>query len=166
MVKVIWHKAASSPHMCSSIVFARLRRQCALPSNTCFLGPTRYHTPNGISMGSAVFVQLTAEGPYTLQWTDPSPPQKKCPFPREIWTQSKTWFLGPIWDHKPNGIYIRSSVFAQMIAECPILYNGTPLSPQNCPFPWGDLDPHLIHGPRGPPEPSTQTIEQNAVTRN
>jgi len=29
-------------------------------------------------MGSAVFVQLTAEGPYTLQWTDPSPPQKNA----------------------------------------------------------------------------------------
>ena len=39
----------------------------------------------------------------------------------------------------------------------PILYNGLILPPQNCPFPWGDLDPHLIHGSLGPPESITQT---------
>jgi len=43
----------------------------------------------------------------------------------------------------------------------PILYNGTPLSPQNCPFPWGDLDPHLIHGPLGPPESTSQTASRS-----
>ena len=36
VVKVIWEKAASPPHMDSSIVFARCR-QCAPLSNTCFL---------------------------------------------------------------------------------------------------------------------------------
>ena len=30
------------------------------PSNTWFLGPTRVHIPNGISIGSAVFIRLTA----------------------------------------------------------------------------------------------------------
>ena len=44
-----------------------------LPSNTWFLGPIRAHNPNGISIGSAVFAQLTAECPYTLQWDAPSP---------------------------------------------------------------------------------------------
>jgi len=29
---------------------------------------------------------------------------------------------------------------------------GRPFPPQNCPFPCGDLDPHLIHGSLGPPE--------------
>jgi len=29
---------------------------------------------------------------------------------------------------------------------------GRPFPPQNCTFPWGDLDPHLIHGSLGPPE--------------
>jgi len=42
--------------------------------------------------------------------------------------------------------------------KVPILYNGTPLPPQNCHFPWGDLDPHLIHDSLGPLESSTQTI--------
>ena len=31
------------------------------PPDTCFLGPTRVHNPNCISIGSAVFAQLTAE---------------------------------------------------------------------------------------------------------
>jgi len=30
------------------------------PSNTWFLGPTRVHNPNGISIGSAVFAGLTS----------------------------------------------------------------------------------------------------------
>jgi len=43
------------------------------PSNTWFLGPIRTHIPNGISIGSAVFAQMTAGCPYTLQWDAPSP---------------------------------------------------------------------------------------------
>jgi len=52
VVKVICQKAASPPHIDSSIVFVRLR-QCA---------------PHGISIASAVSVQLAAESPYTSQW--------------------------------------------------------------------------------------------------
>jgi len=37
------------------------------PFNTWFTEPTRAPKPNGISIGSAVFAQLTAESPYTLQ---------------------------------------------------------------------------------------------------
>jgi len=33
---------------------------------------------------------------------------------------------------------------------------GRPFSPKICPFPWRDLDPHLIHGSPGPPKSSTQ----------
>jgi len=59
VVKVIWHKAASSlPHTDSSIVFARWR-QCAPPSNTQFLGPMLVCPPNGISIGSALSAMLT-----------------------------------------------------------------------------------------------------------
>jgi len=72
VVKVIWHKPASPPHTDGSIVFVRLR-QCSSLSNTCFLGPTRIHIPNGISIGSAIFAQLTAERLYTLQWAAPPP---------------------------------------------------------------------------------------------
>jgi len=38
------------------------------PSNTWFLGLTWVQIPNGISIGSAVFVELKATRPYTLQW--------------------------------------------------------------------------------------------------
>jgi len=31
------------------------------------------------------------------------------------------------------------------------------ISPKNCPFAWGDLDPHLIHGSLGPPESKSKT---------
>jgi len=49
-------KATSPPHTDGS--FARWH-QCALPCNTCFLGPTRVLNPNGISIRSAVFTGLT-----------------------------------------------------------------------------------------------------------
>jgi len=45
----------------------------APPSNTCFLRPTPLRIPNGISIGSAVFAQLTAASPYTLPWAAPFP---------------------------------------------------------------------------------------------
>jgi len=32
---------------------------------------------------------------------------------------------------------------------------------QNCPFPWGDPDLHLIHGYAGPPEPTCQTASRS-----
>ena len=32
-----------------------------IPPNTCFFGLTRVHNPNGISIDSAIFAQLTAE---------------------------------------------------------------------------------------------------------
>jgi len=41
------------------------------PSNTWFLAPTWVHFPNGISIGSVIFAQLTAECRYTLQWAAP-----------------------------------------------------------------------------------------------
>jgi len=50
------------------------------PSNTWFPGPVWAHNANGIWIGSAVFAQMTIEGPYTLQWDAPSPPPKKLPF--------------------------------------------------------------------------------------
>ena len=43
------------------------------PSCTWFLGLIRAHNPNGISIGSAVFGQLSAGCHYTLQWATPSP---------------------------------------------------------------------------------------------
>jgi len=47
------------------------------------LDPTGVHIPNDISIGSAIFAQLTAESPYTLQWAAPSPQNCLC---MEFWT--------------------------------------------------------------------------------
>jgi len=60
VVEVIWRKAASPPNTEGSVVFVRWS-QCAPPSNrpTCFLGLTRVHIRNDISIGSAVFAELT-----------------------------------------------------------------------------------------------------------
>jgi len=40
------------------------------------------HNPNGESIDSAVFAQLTAESPYTVNGR---PFHQNCPFPRGIW---------------------------------------------------------------------------------
>jgi len=55
-------------------------------------------------MGTAVFVQLAAECPYTLQLAV-SPPQNFA-FAYGIWAPSSIWF------HNPNDISIGLDVFA------------------------------------------------------
>jgi len=80
------------------------------PCYTCFLRLIRVHNPNGISIGSVIFAQLTADSPYTLQRAPLS--IKDCPFPWGIWTPSNTWFLGPSRVLNPNGISIGSAVLA------------------------------------------------------
>jgi len=81
------------------------------PSNTWFPRPIRSHNPKGISTGSAVFAQMTAECPYTLQWDAPFP-LKIAPFHGGIWTPSNTWFSKPTWVLNPSSISIGSAVFA------------------------------------------------------
>ena len=49
------------------------------PSNSWFPWPIRAHNPKGILTSSAVFAQMTAECPYTLQWD--APPLQNRPFP-------------------------------------------------------------------------------------
>jgi len=56
--------------------------------------------------------------------------------------------LGPPGILNPSSILTGSDNFAQLTAKCPYTM-GYPFPPQNCPFPWGDLDPHLIHGSLG-----------------
>jgi len=55
--------------------FNRIRQVSPMctPSKTCFLGPTRVHIPNVISIGSAIFTQLTARSAYTWQWATTFP---------------------------------------------------------------------------------------------
>ena len=123
VVKIIWHQAASSQQTGDSVIFARWH-QCTLPwghfattwqiqLNLCCLGPcrVRVHKLNGKLMGSAVFAQLTAEGPYTLQWDAPFA-LKFAPSHGRSGSLSNTCFLGPTWVLIPNGILIGSAVFA------------------------------------------------------
>jgi len=88
----------------------------------CFLRPIRIHNPNGKSIASAIFAQLTAKC------------RRACPgmsFPQIIapshgshgwvawiWVPSNTCFLGHTRVHNPNDISIGSAVFAQLTAEC------------------------------------------------
>jgi len=102
-------KATSPPHMDSSVAFTRWR-QCAPPLNTCFCGPTRVHSPNGIWSGSAVFAHLTAEGPILCNGRPFSP--QNCPFTWGSGPPSNTWFLGLTRVNVSNVISIGSTLFA------------------------------------------------------
>jgi len=63
---------------------------CGHPSNMIPC-PIRAHNPNGISIGSAVFAEITAECPYTLQWDAPFP-KKIAPSYGGSGPPSNTWF--------------------------------------------------------------------------
>ena len=75
------------------------------------VGPTRVCNPNGISIESAVSLQLTVFSLYTLHVTRPN----NASFPGN---GALTWFLGPTRVHNPNRISIGSSVFAGFML-CP-----------------------------------------------
>jgi len=110
---------------------------------------TQVQIPNSISISSAIFAQLMVESLYFTTGRPISP--LKLPLPmRHLDPPLIHDSLGAIRGHNPNGTSIGSAVFAQLTAKCPVLYNGLPLLPQNCPF-HGDLDPHLIHGSFSPP---------------
>jgi len=59
----------------------------------CFR-PMRIHNPNGISIGSVIFAQMTAECLYTLQWFACFP-LKIASSHVGIWTSRNTWFIWP-----------------------------------------------------------------------
>jgi len=81
------------------------------PCNTWCLRPMRVHNPNGTSIGSAVFAQMTAECLYTLQWFACFP-LKTAPSHVGIWTSFNKWFIGPtrVWNTNCN--LIVSAIFA------------------------------------------------------
>jgi len=86
--------------------------------NTCFLGLTRVHIPNGISIGSTVYAQLTAKG-HILYNGPPLPPIALG----DLDPPSNTWFPGPTQVHSLNGISIGSAVPAGLT----IVTTGSPL---------------------------------------
>jgi len=82
-----------------------------LPCNTWCFRPIRVHNPNGTSIGSAVFAQMTAECFYTLQ-RFACFPLKIVPSHVGIWTSCNTRFIGPTRVRNANGNLIISALFA------------------------------------------------------
>jgi len=129
------------------------------PPNTCFLESTGIHNPNDTSIGSAIFAQLMAEC------------RRACPgmyFPLKI--KDSHWGSGPhlimvSWAHPSPNPKRHLNCFSRFCTtHCRVyLYftMGCPFSPQDCPFPCGNLDPHLTHGSLGPPKSSHQTASQS-----
>ena len=115
---------------------------------------TEVHNPNVKLIGSAVFAQLIAESPYTLQWVPLS--SKIAPSSGGCGPHLTHDSLGP---SKPTTQMASRSV-QPFLHSCPqsvpMLYNGMPFPPSKVPPPMGDLDPYLIHGFLGLPESSTQ----------
>ena len=99
---------------------------------------------NGISIGSAVFAQLSADR------------HLNCHFRWGSGPPSNAWFLRPNQAKNPNGIAFGSAVFAQLATECPYTPQWATL-PFKIPLPMTDLDLHVIRGSLGPPEYSPQT---------
>jgi len=112
-------------------------------------------TTQTVNQSVQLFLHRWPQFPYSLQWAPLF--SKIAPSHGGSGPPSNTWFPEPIRAHKTSGISISSAVFAQMTTECPYTLRHAPFSPQNCRFPWRDLDPHLIHGFLSPPECSTQT---------
>jgi len=88
--------------------------------------------PNGTSVGSVVYAQLTADSQYTLQW-DPIP--QKLPLPTRDWTLICCSLSG--WAPASRSV----QPFAGLLEERPYTLQWAASFPQNCPFPWRDLDP-------------------------
>ena len=65
------------------------------PYKIWFVGPNQVFIRKGISIGSAVFAQLTVKCDYTSQWAATFPP-KHCPFPLGDWDRHPIHgFLSP-----------------------------------------------------------------------
>jgi len=142
-------------------IFAQITEECRradwhhLANTIELVHPSAHSSPqrkNGKSIGSAVFAHLTAGGAYTLQWASLS--TRIAP---SIDILTSIEHIIP-WAHaslQSKRYLDRFSRFVQMTAECPYTV-VCPFLPQNCPFPWGDLDLHVSHGSLDQPESSTK----------
>jgi len=109
--QIDWFSCFCTAHGRYFTMGAPFHGRSALPSNAWFTGTNPANNPNGISIGSAVFAQMVAECPYTLQWEAPSP--SKLPLSTgDLDANLDAWFLGPTWVLNSNSISIGSAVFA------------------------------------------------------
>jgi len=120
------------------------------------LGPPESITQNCISIGSAVFAQLTAECCYTLHRAAPLP-LIITPSQGGYGPPSNTWFLGPIRAHNPKGISIQFRRFCtgDCTTGCPFPHKIAPS--HGC----GGCGPQSNNSSLGPPESSTQTASRS-----
>ena len=114
----------------------------APPSNTWFHRPTRVFLQDGISIGSAVFAQLTVECPYTVQWTAMFSPQN-CPFP--LGDRVSVVLRPPQSSSQTASRSVQPFLYGSKCYAAKYIVNGEE-SPQNCPFSLG-----LRHPSRGGP---------------
>jgi len=100
--------------------------------NTWFLGSTQFSTLDGMSIGSAVFAQLTAERPYALEWAAPS----KFSLPMGMWTpkvKGKTRVV-PFFRHSVHTVKWRHSNLWLHYDLCVVGQHGV-----LCEVNWGGL---------------------------
>ena len=143
-------------HLANTIEIEHTGTIWSVRLNLRFLRPTRVHNSNSKSIASAVWAQLMAKSPNTLQWATLSP--TIGPSHGDL----DPWFI----IHDSLG-YSEVKIQTASQSVLPFLHSwpqSVPMDapfPQNYPFPWGDLDPHLKHGSLGLPESSTQTASRS-----
>ena len=99
------------------------------PSNLWFLGPISAHIPKGISNGSAIFAQLTAQCPYSLQWAPLSP--KNCAFARGASIQLMIPCASPSPQSKKTASWLVEPFLHRWPQSVPVFLYFT----MGCPFP-------------------------------
>jgi len=138
----MWHQATSLPQMDEWILLV-------VWLNLCFLRPTWVHNSNSKSIGSAVFAQLMAESPYTLQW---------APLPAKL--------LIPMGVSGPHLIHdylvpLKPTTRTAFQSTQPLLHrwlqSAALFSCHNCPFPYKDVDPIKLICFLGPTEPQPKS---------
>jgi len=99
-------------HLIRWVRFPNRIHQVAPMCLPCLLPPIRVHNPNGMSIGSVIFPQLTVG--CCRVWPGSGHvglvSSKNFDFTWVIWTPSITYFFTPIRVQKPNAISIGSDV--------------------------------------------------------
>jgi len=131
--------------MNGSIVFAR-RRQCVPPSNTCFLGPIRVHTPQA---PRSVQPFRTAHGRRSSQWATHFP-LKIALVHRDLDAHLIYASLGPLHSASPTPSQSVQPFLHRSWQRFSILHNGSPLSPSKLSLRMGGSGPPSNRGFLGP----------------
>jgi len=102
----------------------------------------------------------TARNRKSLYFTISNPFPQNCPFSWGILTPSKSWLLGPVRAHNPNGITIGSASCTGDRRVSLYFTMGAPF-PKKLPLPTGVSGSHLTYDSLGPFEPTTQTASRS-----